>query len=508
MPPSTTSANLSRTADAAPQSSAKPSPGIARDTASSADVVTADFCVIGGGSGGLAVAAGAAAVGQRVVLIEKHVLGGDSQNYGAVPSKALIAAARRAHAMRTAHPFGISPVNPDIDHGAVRDHVQSVVAAATLNSAPERFGAFGVRVVQAAARFVDKSTVAAGDLRIKARRFVIATGSSPDIPDIPGLDTVPFLTNDTLFDTVRRMDRLVILGGNARALELAQAFRRLGSAVTVLDEAPALGDEDPELAAIALRGLRDEGIDVRGDVTIERVAPAPGGVRLTVTSSGAGGVLDASHLLICTGRRPNIAELNLVSAGIKAGPRGISVDKRLRTSNRRVYAIGDAAGGQLQADKADYQAGIFLKRALFRLRVAPDPTRVPRVTFLDPEIAWVGPSEAEARARHKRVHALRWPYAENDRAQAERTTEGHVKVLTDKQGKILAAGIVGAQAGELIQVWALALSQGLNIKDMMDVVAAYPTLSDINRRVALRTVSASAGRPVVRWLVRLLGRLG
>lgn len=479
-----------------------------RDATAPADTVVADYCVIGGGSGGLAVAAGAAAVGQRVVLIEKHKLGGDSLNYGAVPSKALIAAAKRAHGMRTAGPFGLSPVDPAIDHAAVRDHVQGVVAATALNGTAERYTAMGVRVVQAAARFIDKSTVAAGDLRIKARRFVIATGSSPEVPDIPGIDTVPYFTNDTIFDVARRIDHLVVLGADARALELAQSYLRLGSMVTVLDPGAALAGEDAELSTIALRALRAEGVDIREHASVEKIVSGAGGVRLSVSWNGASGVLDGSHLFVSMGRKANVAELNLAAAGIKSGPRGIVIDKGLRTSNRRVYSIGDAAGGIRQSHTADYQAGIFLKRALFRLRASADPSRVPRVTFLDPEIAWVGVSEDEARSRHKRVHVLRWPYAENDRAQAERTTAGHIKVLTDTKGKILGAGIVGAQAGELIQVWALAIAQGLDIKAMTEVVAPYPTLSEINRRVALRTFAASAGRPAVRWAVRLLGRFG
>lgn len=508
MSSSTTASTLNRNEDNAQRTTAARTAALAKAGEAQGDAVTADICVIGGGSGGLAVAAGAAAVGQRVVLIEKHKMGGDSLNYGSVPSKALVAAGRRAQAIRTAPAFGIASVDPIIDPAAVRNHVQEVIAAVAVNDAAERYTALGVRVVQAAARFVDASTVAAGDLYIKARRFVIATGSAPDIPNVPGLDTVPFFTNDTLFEGTRRLDHLIVIGANATALELAQAYRRLGSTVTVLDDGPALADHDPELAAVAVRALREEGVDIRDGARIERVDAAAGGVRVRVIWNGATVAIDGSHLFVSSGRKANVAELNLAAAGIKAGPRGIVVDKRLRTSNRRVYAIGDAAGGPRQSHIADYHAGIFLKRALFRLRETADATRVPRVTYLDPEIAWVGLDETAARARYKRVHVLRWPYAENDRAQAERATAGHVKVLTDAKGLILGAGIVGAQAGDLIQVWTLAIAQGLDIRAMADISAPYPTLSDINRRVARRTIAASAGRPVVRWAVRLLGRLG
>lgn len=472
------------------------------------DRIEADICIIGAGSGGLAVAAAAAAVGQRVVLVEKHRMGGDSLNYGCVPSKALLAAARRAHQMRTADTFGITPVHPTIDYGSVRDHVRGVIDAIAPNDSIERFTAMGVKVVQAAARFVDKATIEAGDLRIKARRFVIATGSSPAVPSIAGLDGVAFLTNETIFDTARRLERLIVIGGGATALELALAHLRLGSAVTVLEADTALADEDPELAAVALRALRAEGLDIREGARVDRVDPAHGGVRVATTWNGAEASVEGSHLLISAGRKANISELNLAAAGIKTGPRGITVNAALRTSNRRVYAIGDVVGQAQQTHVADYHASVFLKRVLFRLRVRAKPELIPRVTFTDPEIAWVGLSEAAARSQYKRINVLRWPFAENDRAQAERTPEGHVKVVTDGQGLILGAGIVGAQANELIQLWSLAISQGLPIKAVTEWVAAYPTLSDINRRVALRTYASAAGRPLVRFAVRFLGRFG
>ncbi len=481
-------------------------------TRSSQAVVEADICVIGAGSGGLAVASAAAAVGQRVVLVEKHQMGGGSLNYGCVPSKALLAAARRAHEMRTAQPFGIASVHPAIDHAAVRDHVHGVIQAVAPNDALERYTAMGVKVIQAAARFIDKGLVEAGDVRIKARRFVIATGSSPIVPDIPGLDGVPFFTNETIFDNARRLDRLVVIGGGARALELALAHYRLGASVAVLGPETALAEEDPELAAIALRALRAEGLDIREGITVDRVEPARQGIRVTITADrdgdGVGGTLDATHLLIAGDRRANVSELNLAAAGIRTGPRGIAVNSALRTSNRRVYAIGDVTGLTRQSHAADYHASVFLKRVLFRLRATESAHLVPRVTFTDPEIAWVGLSEAQARTSHKTVRVLRWPYAENDRAQAERTTEGHIKVLTDDSGLILGAGIVGAQASELIQVWALAVTQKLSIKAMTEWVAPYPTLSDVNRRVALRSYAAAAGSPFVRWAVRFLGRFG
>lgn len=476
--------------------------------AAASDMVEADICIIGAGAGGLQVATAAAAVGQRVVLIEKHKMGGSSLNYGCVPMQALIATARRAHDMQTAGAFGITAAEPAIDFGAVRAHIADVVAAIAPNDAVERFTAMGVMVVQANARFADKATVEAGELRIKARRFVIATGSSPAIPDIPGLDSIAYLTNETIFETSRKLDRLVILGGDARALEMAQAHARLGSSVTVLCEGELLPLEDRELVGIVARALRAEGLDIREAVQINAVQPMRGGVRVTATANGVTGNIEASHLLIATGRKPNVSDLNLAAAGIKLAADGISVNATLRTSNRRVYAIGDVTGAAPQAHLAAYHAGVFLKRVLFRLRVAADMNAVPRVTFTSPEIAWTGLDEASARAKHGRINVLRWPYAENDRAQAERCGEGHIKVITSAGGDILGAGIVGAQASELIQVWTLAVAQKLGIRAMTELVVPHPTLSEISRQVAMNAYAVKATRPLMRSLVRLLGRFG
>ncbi len=475
------------------------------EAARSPEVVDADICVIGAGSGGLAVAAAAAAVGQRVVIVEKNRMGGGSLNYGSVPSKALLAAARRAQDMRTAGAFGISPVHPAIDPEAVRAHVFGAMGSIAPNGSVERFTAMGIRIVPAAARFVDKATVEAGDLRIKARRYVIATGSSPEIPDIAGLENIGFFTNETIFDNARRLDRLVVLGGGSTALELALAHLRLGSSVAVIEPHAALADEDPELAAIAMRGLRAEGLEILEGTNVEKVEPIRQGVRLTLSSGGA---IDATHVLIAGPRRPNISELNLAAAGIKFGPRGIAVNTALRTSNRRVFAIGDVTGAAHHTHAATYHANVFLKRALFRLRATQKPELAPRVTFTDPEIAWVGLSEAAARAKYKRINVLRSAFAENDRAQAEGATVGHIKVVTNDRGLILGAGIVGPLASELIQVWGLAVAQKLSIRDMAECVTAYPTFAQINQRVSAARFAAAAGSPLVRFLVRFLGRFG
>ena len=479
------------------------------EASAASEAIVADLCVIGAGAGGLSVAAEAAQLGLNVVLIEKHKMGGGRLNGACVPSKALIAAGRRAHLMRTSAAFGIAPVSPQIDQRAVHEHMRDVMAAIAPNDSAERFAGLGVHVIRGAASFVDKATVIAGDSRIKARRFVIATGAIPDIPAIAGLDRVPYFTSESIFDNRQKIDHLVVVGGGSIGLELAQAYSRLGSRVTVLEAVKALGKDDLELSEFVLRHLRAEGIDVREGARAEHVQPGPhGGVRVTFATAAGTEELDCSHILLASGHRPALEDLNLEAAGIKYDRRGIQVNKRLATSNSRVFAIGDVAGGPRFAHVAAYHARIVLRRILFRLPASADENHLPRVTFTDPELAHVGLTEPAARARHRHINVFRWPLHENDRAQAERTTDGFVKVITDKKGGILGASIAGANAGELIQVWSLAISQGLKITAMTRWVAPYPTLGEVNTRAALGYYALAAGNPLVRKVSSILRQLG
>ena len=471
-----------------------------------AERLDVDLCVIGGGSGGLSVAAGASQLGQKTVLVERAKMGGDCLNYGCVPSKATLAASRAAVAIREAARFGISAGEPQIDYAKLREHVRGVIAAIAPNDSVERFTGLGVRVIQEPARFTGPDEIEAGEFRVRARRFVIATGSSAALPLIPGLRDGPYLTNETVFDLDSRPEHLIVIGGGPIGCELAQAHRRLGARVTLLEAAVLLPKDDPETADIVRQALRHDGVESRDGVSIVRVEHG-GGVACVLDG---GERIAGSHLLVAAGRRPTVDGLNLEAAGVAYTQKGIQVDAKLRTSNRRVYAIGDCVGGYQFTHMAGYHAGIVIRHALFRLPwTRVDTSAVPWVTYTEPELAQVGLTEAEGRKRlGDGLRLARWPFHENDRAQAERRTEGLIKIVADKRGRIHGASLVGPQAGELLLPWCLAISRKLTLRDMAGVIAPYPTLSEVSKRVAGSFFTPTLFSPKTRRLVRFLARFG
>lgn len=471
--------------------------------------LTPDICVIGGGPGGLSVAAAAAAFGVPTVLVERHKMGGDCLNTGCVPSKALLAAARRAELTRNAKPFGVDVRDVGVNFADVHRRINAVIAAVAPTDSAERFTGLGVRVIHADAKFKDRSTVLAGDFEIRARRFVIATGSTPAVPEIPGLDSGPFLTNESVFNLNERPEHLIIIGAGAVGVELAQAFRRLGSSVTVLEAAQPLGNDDAECAAIVLDQLEREGVIIRSGLNVIGIAHRGGTVTATVETGGVEQTVTGSHLLVAVGRKPSITGLELDAAGIRYEQSGIVVNRELKTTNRRVYAIGDCAAGQLQlTHAANYHAGLVIRNALFRLPVRVNNDQVPWVTYTDPELAQIGLTEARAKERGMKIRVARWPYYDNDRAQAEGETRGHIKVIATSKGKIVGVTIVGAQAGELIAMWVLAMAQSLNIRGLTGMVLPYPTLSEVGKRAAIDFFTPSLTsvwvRRIIRWM-RIFG---
>jgi len=440
-----------------------------------------DLLVIGAGSGGLSVAAGAVQMGADVILLEGHKMGGDCLNYGCVPSKALIASGKAAQAQAHAARYGVADVVPQVDYGAAMGHVSDVIAQIAPVDSQERFEGLGVKVIREYGRFLSADEVQAGEHVIRARRIVIATGSSPLVPPIPGLESVPYVTNETLFEMREKPEHLLIVGGGPIGMEMAQAHRRLGSRVTVIEGARALGKDDPELAAIALDRLRGEGIEIAEEALAQEVRGQAGAIEIEAKD---GRVFKGSHLLMAVGRKANIERLDLDKAGIETAKAGIKVDASLKTSNRRVYAIGDVAGGLQFTHVAGYHAGIVIRSALFGLPAKTRTDHIPYATYTDPEIAQVGLTEAAAREAHgAALEVVRFEYHHNDRAIAERETTGLIKVMVVK-GRPVGASIVGHQAGELISLWSLVIANGLKMKHVANMVAPYPTIGEINKRAA------------------------
>ena len=473
-----------------------------------APILKPDLCVIGGGSGGLTTAAAAAAFGVKVVLIERGKMGGDCLNYGCVPSKALLAAGKHAAAIREARHFGILAEEPRIDFAAVKDHVQSVIAAIAPNDSVERFESLGVTVLQSDSAFVDDKTVSAGGQIIQARRYVVATGSSPFVPPIDGLAKTPFFTNETIFDLKECPSHLVIIGGGPIGIEMAQAHRRLGSNVTVVEAGRFLGRDDPELGDVVLDRLREEGVVLRDYAKVVAVSSGEAGPCVTIETDEGRETIESSHLLVAVGRTANVEGLGLGAAGIEFSAKGIKVGADLRTTNRRVYAVGDITGGPQFTHVANYQAGLVLRPLLFRLPVRERRDHLPHVTFTDPELGQVGPTEAEAEAAGTLKEVLRWSYGENDRAQAERRTSGLIKLVVGRKGRIIGAGVAGMSAGEITNMLSLAVGKKMTVADLRDYVSPYPTLSEIGKRAATVYYRPYTQKSVVRRLVGLLAKLG
>lgn len=469
------------------------------------ETLTCDIAVIGAGAGGLVVAAATALLGRSAVLIERDRMGGDCLNVGCVPSKALIAAARHAHGHHESAVFGIEYAPPRIDFGRVMAHVQQVIAGIAPNDSVARYEAMGVTVLQGEACFTGPDELSCNGRRIRARRIVIATGSRPAVPAIEGLSQLSYLTNETLFGLQELPQHLLIIGGGAVGSEMAQAFRRLGSEVSIIEQGQILGAIDPELRSFVRSRFQAEGITLHEGADVARALATPDGPALELRN---GTRIGGSHLLVAAGRRPNTEALNLAAAGITLERGAIRVDAGLRTTNRRVYAIGDVIGGPCQTSLAGEQAGLVVRSALFRLPVRADRLQVPRAVFTDPEIAVVGLDEAEARRQHGDIRILRWPFSENDRARTEGRMDGLVKVILSPGGTLLGAGIVGDHAGDLIQIWSLALNRKLKPADLQAMASSYPTRSEASRRAIGEYYRPKLFSPLTRWLVALLARLG
>ena len=440
-----------------------------------------DLVIIGGGAGGLVVASVASQLGLKVTLIEKEKkMGGDCLHYGCVPSKTLIRSAKVASLLRRAQEFGLPAVDFDVDLAKVNERVQSVIDKIQPHDDPERFREYGCEVlVGEAAEFVGSHSVRVGKRVIHGRRFVVATGSRPFIPPIDGLEEAGYLTNIDIFSLQQLPQKLAVLGGGPIGLEMAQAFSRLGSQVTVVEMLPhLLPQEDPEISDVLSTVLEQEGITIHTGTSAERVR-RENGKRFVECSNNI--TVEADQILVAVGRRANVDNLGLEAAGIDYTERGIQVDTRMRTSRKHIYAVGDVCGPYPFTHMAEYQAGIIISNAIFRFPKKADYRVVPWVTYTDPELARVGLTEKQAKDKGIKPTVLRFPFKDVDRALTDNETAGLVKLITHK-GRILGASILGPHGGELLQEIVLAMKTGAKIGDISATIHAYPTLSQVNRR--------------------------
>jgi len=469
----------------------------------------ADIAVIGAGSGGLSVASGAAQLGLKVVLFEHGEMGGDCLNYGCVPSKAIIAAGKAAQTFRRASRFGIANAEPVVDWAAVKSHIAGVIETIAPVDSQERFEGLGVTVVRESARFEDQRTLVSETVRVRAKRFVIATGARAFVPPIRGLAETPYCTNETIFSAPEFPQRLIILGAGAIGIELGQAFRRLGADVTVLEAEKALGPFDADVRALAVQALANEGVVLREGAKAVAVSGTAGAIRVEIETPAGRETVEGTHLLVAIGRRAVVEGLHLEKASVESNAKGVVVDPWLRSvSNSRVWAVGDVAGREQLTHAAGWHASAFVRSVLFKAKTRADSVSIPAAVYCDPEIAQIGLSESAAREKFgDKVKVVTAPFHDNDRAQAERDTEGFARIVVGPGAKILGAQIVGGGAADLIQIVALAMVSKLGLRALTGVVAPYPTRGEIIKRAAGAYYAPLLFSAGTRRLVGLLNRL-
>ncbi len=463
---------------------------------------THDVVVVGAGAAGLTAAGGCARLGLRVALVERDRMGGECLNTGCVPSKALLAAAHRAQAMRGSG-LGVTGPGPTIDFAAVRAHVQGAIAAIAPHDSAARFAAWGVEVIAGEASLTGRHSLDVGGRRLTAPRIVLATGSDPAVPAIPGLADTPFFTNETLFALDTLPSHLVVLGAGSVGVEMAQAFRRLGSAVTLLDSGVVLAMADAAAAGLLRGVLEAEGVSILDHAGVTAVATEAGGIRL---DRAGGPPVRGSHLLVAAGRRARLKGLGLDKAGVAAGPEGIVVDQRRRTTNKAIFAIGDCRAGPRFTHAAGYEGSLVVAAIGFGL---PSPARfglLPAVTYTAPELAQLGMTEQQARARYKHVRTSCERLSDNDRAVAEADTTGFIKLVRAGR-RIVGVTILGSNAGDMLLPWSLILHGKASLWTMAGAIVAYPTRSEMSKAAAFAGFEARLfGRAARRW-ARLLARV-
>jgi len=475
-----------------------------------------DLGVLGGGAAGLTAAAGAAQFGAKTILVEKaKKLGGDCLHFGCVPSKTLIRTASVWSLARRAKEFGLPEIElPPVNLATVMDRVRSVIDTIQEHDSPERFCKLGAEVRFGSPRFVDDHTVDLDGALLTARAWIVATGSGPSLPPVEGIESVPYWTNETVFSQKELPGHLVILGGGPIGVEMAQAFRRLGSKVTVVELSDqVLGPEDPDIALILRNRLEAEGVKVLTGTKALKAGAVNSSVLLRVAPAKGEGEpwsIEGDVLLVAAGRKPNVEGLDLPVAGVTYSPRGIPADARMRTNVPHIFACGDVNGVFPFTHVAGYEAGIALSNAVLRLPRKADYTKVPWCTYTDPEVASIGLNEKRAKAAGIEYRTLEAPFREVDRALAEGETEGKIKVLISPSGALLGCQIAGHHAGELLHEWVAAINGGVKLSTLAGAIHAYPTLAEISKKAAGSYYSeklfSDRTKKILRFLFDLKGR--
>ncbi|WP_421857209.1 dihydrolipoyl dehydrogenase family protein [Oceanicaulis sp.] len=444
--------------------------------------IKADLAIIGAGAAGLVTASGAAQLGRKVVLFEAGEMGGDCLNYGCVPSKAILTAAHKVQAIRDASKYGITVGEPSVDFAKVRETIQTAITTIEPNDSQERFEGFGVKVVREYARFENEDTLVSDSVEVKAKRIVVATGTRAFIPPIDGLSGAPYLTNETIWSLETLPEHLIVLGAGPIGAELGQAFRRLGSDVTIIEAGVPLARFEPEHAALVTDALMRDGVTLHAGLSASKVSHDDTGVSVTLSD---GQSVSGSHILVATGRKPVTDGLNLEAAGVETDARGIVCDDRLRTSNKRVLAAGDIAGKGGLTHLAGWHGSVILRNLYYGLSTGQSSQPIPGAVYTDPPIAQVGLTEAQARAEHgDTIKIASWGFDDNDRAIAETDVRGGVKLILGKGGKVLGAHAAGARADDLIQIAGGVMARGGTVRDLTSPVAPYPTRGEIFKRAA------------------------
>lgn len=475
-----------------------------------------DAIVIGGGAAGLTASGFAANVGAKTMMIEADRLGGDCTWTGCVPSKVILKAGKIAHQIRNASRFGLLDSEPEINYKKVIQHVHNVRDEVYEDAdRPEIYEEMGIEVVFGKAKFKDSHTLEilqsdGGTKTVTGAHIFIATGAKAFVPEISGLDEVEFLTNETLFEIEDLPDHLVVVGAGPIGIEMSQAFANLGAKVTVIDVAKCImQNDDPELVEILKGVLEKQGVNFHLGTTIKRVQKGKSGIQVLIDREGVEEVIHGSHLLIATGRKANYKSLKLEAAGVKSNNKGIQVDNSCKTNINHIYAMGDVTGRYQFTHMSEHMSKVAVTKALLKIPMTIDHKHVPWTTFTYPELAHIGATEKQLNARDQKFEVYKFPYSKIDRAISEGETDGLIKIFASKlTGKIYGASIVGAHAGELISEYALAMKNGVTLRNIADTIHPYPSWALGARRAADQWYIKNQSEASVKWMKRIFGYKG